>query len=242
MAKLNVPSAQHLARNWQDTPTKVQKGLVDLARNPPTFSYTALFGWVRDMLLLGVSRETIETAIRTKVKREDVQGYYLELLPLIADHFVDEAPNYVMGVDRRYYAAGRGLMVPFAPPILYGGPKGAIFPWFSFWKSNPLSGDRLSLFVTMVREVLAEDPDLEAADFQILDFSAPKGSKVRELVVAHSADIAPLTESRKLEMLEIFAEGYFAAVEELAGDPTSKKSEDAKIDPAQGNLFGDAPQ
>lgn len=237
MAKLKVPSAQHLARNWQDTPAKVQKGLVDLVRNPPTFSYQALFGFVRDMLLLGVPKEQIEIAIRTKVKREDVRGYYLELLPLIADHFADESPKYVMSVDRRYYAAGRGLMVPFDPPIVYGGAGGAIFPWFSFWKSNPLSGDRLALFVTMVKEVLSEDPDLEAADFQILDFSAPKGSKVRDLSVTHAIDVPLLSESRKTEMLEIFAEGYFAALEELRTTPIDEVETEAPSDPDQPSLF-----
>lgn len=237
MARLKVPSAQHLARNWQDTPAKVQKGLVHLVRNPPTFSYQALFGFVRDMLLLGVPREQIEIAIRTKVKRESVRGYYLELLPLIADHIADESPKYVMSVDRRYYAAGRGLMVPFDPPIIYGGTGGAIFPWFSFWKSNPLSGDRLSLFVTMVKEVLAEDPDLEAADFQILDFSAPKGSSERELIVTHASDVPLLSDRRKTEMLEIFAEGYFAAVEELRATPIEDAEEKAQRDPDQPGLF-----
>lgn len=237
MAKLKVPSAQHLARNWQDTPAKVQKGLIDLVRNPPTFSYQALFGFVRDMLVLGVSREQIEVAIRTRVKRENVQGYYLELLPLIADHFSDESPKYVMSVDRRYYAAGRGLMVPFDPPIIYGGVGGAIFPWFSFWKSNPLSGDRLALFVTMVRDVLAEDPDLEAADFQILDFSAPQGSRERELKIIHASDVPSLSEARKAEMLEIFAEGYFAAEQELRSTPVEDVETDVPSDPDQPGLF-----
>ncbi|RZI97954.1 MAG: hypothetical protein EON90_15210 [Brevundimonas sp.] len=237
MAKLKVPSAQHLARNWLDTSAKVQKGLVDLVKNPPTFSYIALFGFVRDMLLFGVPREQIEHAIRTKVKREDVRGYYLELLPLIADHFADEVPTFVMGVDRRYYAAGRGLMVPFDPPIVYGTREGMVFPWFSFWKSNPLSDERLSLFVTMIREVLAEDPDLEAADFQILDFSAPKGSKIRELKVIHASDIPSLTEARKIEMLEIFAEGYFAAEMELGAEPSVADEKEAPSDPDQPGLF-----
>jgi len=189
------------------------------------------------MLLLGVPKEQIEFAIRTKVKRETVRGYYLELLPLIAEHFLDESPKYVMSVDRRYYAAGRGLMVPFDPPIIYGGTSGLIFPWFSFWKSNPLSGDRLSLFVTMVKEILAEDPDLEAADFQILDFSAPKGSGERQLEIIHASDVPLLSDARKTEMLEIFAEGYFAAAEELRTTPDEIVEQDAPGDPDQQGLF-----
>jgi hypothetical protein len=69
---------------------------------------------------------------------------------------------------------GCGLIVPFDPPLLYGIGGKLTFPWFSFWRSNPLADARLSLFVTMVDELLADDPDLAAADFQILDFSVPK--------------------------------------------------------------------
>ena len=43
MAKLKVPSVQHLARNWKETPEQVHKKLVTLARHPPQFSYEPLF-------------------------------------------------------------------------------------------------------------------------------------------------------------------------------------------------------
>lgn len=237
MAKLKVPSAQHLARNWEDAPDKVRKGLVNLVRNPPTFSYQPLFGYVRDMLLLGVSEQQIEAAIRAKIKRENVQKLYLELLPLISSHFSGERPKYVMGVDRRHYAAGRGLMVPFDPPIIYGGADGMVFPWFSFWKSNPLSGERLSLFVTMVKEVLCDDPDLENANFQILDFSSPKGSIERKLSIINSSDVPILSSERKWGMLEVFAEGYFAALDELRNDPVADVKEAPIVNPDQLKLF-----
>lgn len=237
MAKLKVPSAQHLARNWEDAPDKVRKGLVNLVRNPPTFSYQPLFGYVRDMLLLGVSEQQIEAAIRAKIKRENVQKLYLELLPLISSHFSGERPKYVMGVDRRHYAAGRGLMVPFDSPIIYGGADGMVFPWFSFWKSNPLSGERLSLFVTMVKEVLCDDPDLENANFQILDFSSPKGSIERKLSIINSSDVPILSSERKWGMLEVFAEGYFAALDELRNDPVADVKEAPIVNPDQLKLF-----
>lgn len=237
MAQLKVPSAQHLARNWEGTSDKVRKGLVKLVRNPPTFSYQPLFGYVRDMLLWGVSEQQIETAIRTKIKRENVQDLYLELLPLISSHFLGDRPKYVMAVDRRYYAAGRGLMVPFDPPIIYGGADGMVFPWFSFWKSNPLSGERLSLFVTIVKEILCDDPDLESANFQILDFSAPKGSVERKLSIINSNDVPVLSSARKQDMLEVFAEGYFAALDELRNDPVADVKEAPIVGPDQLKLF-----
>src|SRR5690606_1196744 len=138
---------------------------------------------------------------------------------------------------RRHYAAGRGLMVPFDPPIIYGGADGMVFPWFSFWKSNPLSGERLSLFVTMVKEVLCDDPDLESANFQILDFSSPKGSLERKLSIINSSDVPILSSERKRDMLEVFAEGYFAALDELRNDPVADVKEAPIVNPDQLKLF-----
>jgi len=239
MAKLKVPSAQHLARNWQATPQAVQKGLVHLVQHPPTFSYAALYNYVRDLLVFGVSYEQIVAAIKRSIRRPDVQANFLELLPLIVDHFRDIGPTYVQGIERRYYPAGRGLMIPFDPPVIYGVGGEVHFPWLSFWKNNPLAGEKLSLFITIVDEVLLQDPDLENAKFHILDFSAPRGSKTRELIVLEAAEIPRLTPERKDEMLAIFAEGYFLAADELATTPAPDVEEQAEVDPDQPGLFDD---
>ena len=70
MANLKVPSLQHLARNWHNDPGSVQRALVRLAQNPPTFSYNALFAAVRDMLVLRVPYEQILEGIRRIKRRE----------------------------------------------------------------------------------------------------------------------------------------------------------------------------
>lgn len=48
-------------------------------------------------------------------------------------------------------------MVPFEGPMIYGVGGQLYFPWFSFWRRNPLANERLSLFVTLVEEVLLQD-------------------------------------------------------------------------------------
>ena len=48
---------------------------------------------------------------------------------------------------------------------------------------NQLARERLSLFVTLVDELMLPDPDLEQARFEILDFSASKTGKPRELTI-----------------------------------------------------------
>ena len=109
--------------------------------------------------------------------------------------------------------------MPFDPPLIYGVGGQIHFPWFSFWRSNPLKDEALALFVTMVEELLVQDPDLEAARFTILDFSAPKPKAPRRLTIIDARDISRVTPERKAEMLAVFAEGYRLAEAELASAP-----------------------
>lgn len=239
MSKLRVPSLQHLARNWRNDPDHIRKLLVGLARNAPTFNYNPLFSALRDFLVLGQRYEQIEEGIRRGVKRPDVRKNFLGVLPLIRDHFEGVTADFVQSVDRRYYPVGRGLMVPFEPPLIYGVGGQIYFPWFSFWRQNPLAAQRLSLFVTLVDEVLLQDPDLESARFEILDFSAPNAKAERELRVTRAEDIPRLSETEKVDMLSIFAEGYFRAMNDLASTPAGAQdsSESAKPDPQQPTFF-----
>src|SRR5947209_7269855 len=181
MAELKVPSLQHLARNWRDDPIRIKKVLVRLAKNPPVFNYNPLFSAARDLLVLRAPYDQVVEGIRRGVKREAVRNNLLGVLPLIRDHFADVAPDFIQAIDRRYYPVGRGLMVPFEPPMIYGVGGQLYFPWFSFWRANPLARERLSLFVTLVEEVLMQDPDLETARFEILYFSCPGAKQPRTL-------------------------------------------------------------
>lgn len=100
--------------------------------------------------------------------------------------------------------------------------------------------ERLSLFVTLVDEVLLQDPDLENARFEILDFSVPGPSSKRELNVTDARVIPRMEELRKREMLEVFAQGFFAALAELAAGPVTTESGDATEnirDPRQPDLY-----
>lgn len=236
MADLRVPSVQHLARNWHGEPARIARALVRLALDPPRFNYNPLYAAVRDMLLLGVPYDDIVKGIQ-KIKREKVRRNLLSVLPLIRDHFADVAPDFYQDIDRRYYPVGRGLMVPFEPPMIYGIGGQLYFPWFSFWRSNPLANERLSLFVTLVDEILMQDPDLENARFEILDFSCPSSKQPRTLRVIDAHVIPRVEDRRKTEMLECFAEGYFQALKELAGTPRGRRPGDGASDPDQPGLF-----
>lgn len=236
MARLNIPSLQHMARNWRSDPAKIGKVLVRLAQNPPNFSYNPLHGAVTDLLVLRQPYEEVVEGIHRGIRREGVRNNLLSILPLIRQHFDGIAPDFVQTVDRRYYPVGRGLMVPFEPPLFYGVGGRLHFPWFSFWRANPLDAERLSLFVTIVEEMLLQDPDLEDAKFQILDFSAPAPKQPRALNVIDSRDITRIPNGQKIEMLSTFAEGYFLALAELSTE-TPATTEKEPENKAQLGLF-----
>lgn len=244
MAKLRVPSLQHLARNWHGDPRYVCKVLVRLAQNPPTFGYNVLFGAVTDMLVLQVPYEQIAEGIRRKEKRDAVRENFLSVLPLIRDHFDGVTPSFVQAVERRYYPVGRGLMVPFEPPLMFGVGGKIHFPWFSFWRTNPIARERLSLFVSIVDDLLLQDPDLEDATFQILDFSSPGPKQPRELKIIDAKEVARVPESTKLEMLSVFVEGYHLALSELRNVAEAEESvrpEESEKDDNQPGLFDPDP-
>lgn len=230
MAKLKISSLQHLARHWRSKPDGVKRSLVALAKNTPTFNYNPLFGAIRDMLVLGCSYDDIVKGIHRGVKRPDVRENLLGVLPLIRNYFVGVEPSFVQSVERRFYPLARDLLVPFDPPLIYGVGGQINFPWFSFWRSNPLNGEGLSLFVTLIEEMLLQDPDLEYAKFTILDFSAPGPKMPRELSVIDARDIPRVSEQRKSDMLAIFVEGYLMAQAELSrmAPPQSKDQRPGK--------------
>lgn len=239
MAALRIPSLQHLARNWRGTPDKIRRELVSVATHSPTFNYNPLFSATRDLLAFRQPYDEVAEGIRRKVKRKDVRENLLSVLPLIDKHFRDETPDFVQMVSRRFYPVARELLVPFEPPLVYGAGGRLQFPWFSFWRRNPMRDERLSLFVTLVAEVLEGDPDLESARFHILDFSVPPRSNERDLMVFDARDVPRVPEAQKVEMLAIFAEGYRLAQEEL-GRRKPRKPDDRPSppdDPSQPGLF-----
>jgi len=131
-------------------------------------------------------------------------------------------------------------MVPFAPPLVYGAGGEVCFPWFSLWKSNPLVGENLSLFVSVVRELVLQDPDLEASRFLILDLSAKKKEQHRALKIVDSRDVPILSNYRLREMLDVFSKGYFDAVREISNRPATQEIADAaqlNKDRRQGDFF-----
>ena len=237
MVKLKVPSLQHLARNCHSDPQLVKRALVRLAKNKPIFNYNPLVDAVRDMLVFKQPYDEIVNGIERRVAREFVRKCFLDVLPLIRDYFDGVDASFVHDVQPRHYPISQGLLVPFQPPLIYGAGGRLYFPWFSFWRTNPIVNKQLSLFVSVVEEILLSDPDLEDAKFEILDFSAPGPNLPRTLNVIDTEDVVRISEETKTKMLAIFAEGFSLAEAELAGMKKDQRSEPRVDDGDQPGLF-----
>jgi hypothetical protein len=245
MPKLTTPpSLLHLVRTWRDSPERTSKALINIARGRPIFSYAPLHVAIREMLVFGVPYHQVVECIRRAEKRTEYAALLLEILPMIQQHLNGVSPEFFQDVAARFYPLAPDIRIPFQPPVVYGTGGQLILPWCIFWRNNPLGGKPLSLFMTLVDEILMEDPDLENASFQLLDFSIPKGEPERQLSIRDGRGIPRLTIAERDEMLSIWAEGFRQARTAVAQMKDEKKDfqeehDDRRPDPNQGDLFGD---
>lgn len=240
MAKLkSPPSLQHLVRTWRDSPERTRKVLINNARSRPIFSYAPLHVAIRELLVLGVPYHQVVEYVRRAEKRGDYAKILLEILPIIRRHLDGVSPDYFQDVAPRSYSLAPDIIIPFQPPVVYGIGGQLTLPWCIFWRKNPLAGKPLSLFMTLVDEILMQDPDLETACFELLDFSIPKDEEERQLSITDGRDIPRLSIGERDEMLSIWAEGFRQAQVEMAGmrdDSSDRQSEERPPD-GQGDLF-----
>jgi hypothetical protein len=128
MAKrVKVPSLQHMARNWRDTPDGVRRKLVELTKYPPLFTYDPLFAAARDMLVFGIPYPQVVDGIGRAERRPWVRELLIEVLPLIGKHFADIEPDSPpRAVARRYYPLARDILIPFQAPLASAGDPPAL--------------------------------------------------------------------------------------------------------------------
>jgi len=220
-----VPSLQHLVRNCYDDPEIVKRELIKVVKGTPPFSYDPIFRAIRELLILRTPYEQVLDGVQRRTKIASVKENYSSILPLIRDYFANLKPDFVQNVDTRYYALGRGLLVPFRPPLIYGLNGSLYLPWFSLWKENPLEDRQLRLFVALIKEMLSEDPGLEKAKFTIVDLSAPGKHLPRTLKVLDIKDVEDIEKHERERMLHAFVEGFLKARVELKDYKRPKKKQ-----------------
>jgi hypothetical protein len=216
MATLKVPSALHLARLWRPDANATKKALLGLFHSSPPFSYAQLLNMLRSMLAFKTELNEMEGLVTRGIKSAIARKSYIEIVPLLRECFLPLNPTFVQEATPRQYPLNRELRIPFNPPMIYGAEGRVHLPVFIFWRTNPLSLEQLCLFGSLLREFIAQDPDLDIASVCILDFSVAKGEPERTLRRTPLLDIPSISRSRRDEMLSIFAEGFSLARSDLS--------------------------
>jgi hypothetical protein len=242
MVVLKVPSLQQVMKNLHDSVDMVRRDLVKTALNPPRISYRVLHRATQDRVCLGVALDQIEAGIRRVEKRPEHLKNLLDILRLIDGHFSTLVPDFPpIEVECRHYQIAPDIIIPFQPPLCYGIGGQLYLPYPNYWRNNPLRGKRLSVFITIVDEIREQEPDLEKARVHILNYGIPQGETERRLVVLDENDIPRVSREELSAALQIFANGYRAARDELVGVKMEKDKgkDERRSDPNQSNLFGE---
>lgn len=212
--KLKPPSLQHVARFYRPTADGVKKEFLKLARAHPPFSYEDLYKLAWDMAKGLQTYEAVHKAA-SEIKLEVKRNSYLRALRPCSVFFDELKHGYAIPIGSRSYSIGRGIQVPFCPPMLCGTAKGIVLPWLIFWTDNPLTGLQLQLFVSMVEDILKGEPDLDSAQLLIVDMSDAAIKKDGRPMLTSSADVPKLPASQMVSMLSTVVEGFELAKEEL---------------------------
>ena len=242
ITKPHFPSAQHLARMWEDSPEKTCKSLVKMVDASPPFSYARILPLISELLAFGTPIKRILLTADRQFGESALGSNAAEILPLIDAQVQKRKFHFAHPVAGRKYPLSRDLAIAFNPPVVCGDGSDIVFPWFSLWRTNPLNGERLSLFVSLITDMLLQDPDLDAARFEIWDLSAPSKGEARVLRVTDAAEIPLLTSKRKEEMLNTFVAGFELArsylINRNSNAPSPKMNGDV-ADSKSGDLFND---
>ena len=240
MKQLHFPAAEHAAAKWYEEPGRISKALVVLYYGSPPFNYRPMYSAIRDLLILNVPYDQIVEGIR-KTKLPVAKKSFLEILPLVKSHFDGIQPDFVNSVSERRYPIAPGLSIPIRPPLIYGLSGEVVMPWPIFWKNQSLKDDRLSLFASIVQDVMTQDPFFDDVKFEVHFYSAVKGSSKRSFTIVPGTDIAPMSEDRRIQMLRDLATGYQLAKAEIemrtASSTTGPRERGTNPDPNQPSFF-----
>jgi hypothetical protein len=237
--KLSPPAAQHLARTFEDTSPKVAKALLKEYMGRAPFSYGLMHELVKVALKGKFSKEQFDAAIRHHQRNPKYQKIFLELSPLLHNHFSTLDPKYVLKIEPQKFRIN-DLEIPFKPPFAFEQSGELVIPLLIFWKENPLTEKQTSLLVTIANDLISQHPDYRDAKLLIYDFSVPPGEEKRKLRITDAATIPKMDAKELNAALEIWFKGYQLAKAKIAEMPAraTKRRPDAQqqqlLDPPEG--------
>ena len=239
--KLTPPAVHNMVRSAFDSPEEVSRALVKSYLSHPPFSYRLLGEIIRSALKgHKLSKATLDSAVLAHQKNPDYQKIFLEITPLIFEHFSSISPKFILDIEPRKYKINH-IEIPFKPPFAFGVGDEIIIPWFIFWKKNPLTEKQLSLLATIISDLMSQDPDYRDAKIQIYDFGVGEDGEARTLEITGLATIKKLSPQQLEDALLNFLNGYEMAEASIKKMAVTKESSKGKLNADQIGLF-DEPQ
>jgi len=223
---LKVSSLQNLVRNSYLDEEKVRRELMRFAKGFTVVSYQKMDGFVVDLARMNLSLEDVEKAAN-RIKPEKNRQVNLELLPFVEEYIQQRREYDYQEIDLRCYPLSRDLRVPFKSQFVLVNRCEVILPVFIFWRNKALDTGQMSLFMTLIKEILEQEPDLEDAKVQIVDFGAPKSKAPRTMEVIHGDEIELLSEEEKIDRLAIYVNALKSVNDELARNSTEAEKRPA---------------
>lgn len=242
MKALKLPSEVHAARLWSDDVEKVRDNLVRLYDNTPFFNYLALESAVFDLISLGVPYEQVVRGINT-IPRENVRKIYLEVLPLVDKYFCDMKPDFIQRISSRSVQLGPNLFLPVKAKFLCGIGGRLKIVWPIFWKSNPVKPNckNFALFLELAKIAFADDPDLDDAEIEVVDFSMPNNRcSKRSTLITSEHDVETMSNDELTNCVEQLVEGFRLAemhIQNRQEPVKSEKEQSFYSDPNQWDFF-----
>lgn len=239
MPQKTAPSIQHYIKGFQPTPELVCMERLKFLRNPPQMSYKPVYKLFRDILDFKQPLPDLLMSATKSDKRSHVVKNYQSILRLLHEEFVPKNIEAVFDVYIDPYKVSQDVSIPFDQQLVYFSGDKMHLPWLSLWRGGALTGEKLSLFASIVSQSLQQNPDLENVDFQLYDLSSTKANSPRTLKVQDLSSIKLLSYAEQREMLEILERGYRMAEIEYRNMPkdTNKKPASESLDDNQIDLF-----
>lgn len=228
MSEIPVPPIQHIVARDTHDPDKWVSRLVEWHSSIGPFNYepahaTFPFTFSGRLSLLGLL-----SSVR---KRGNPLGQSsnAEVIELIWNYAKDRIV-YPKTMPKLFVNVRRNLGIPVKPDIYYNDSGELIVSWLQPAKFLRLS-DAQHRYVAAAIKVAVEDTDWSGAKVEIVDLSAPTGSKTRMLSVFRPDEEELPSDSDLLALLGRFARAHDTLREAEYVPPKRKKGPSAPLAP-----------
>lgn len=233
MQNLRIPYVQDVARLTRPTVEETIVELIKHYQGSPVFNYQTVCKICRPLFSGNL---TLNAAIQACMTRGSPLGrkFNADVAAYVWESSQDRN-TMCFDVSPRDYAIRSDIRIGVAPLFYFVENGKVYFYWLQPRRGHNLNKEQLGVLGSIIKSTFIVD-DFEQADIEILDLSAPPGSRERTVQI-HTLSNLPILAPDALEAkLSIFAQAYDAVCKMEIKQPERPQK---KPDDRQPGLFGD---